>query len=305
MKRRTAFQLIGASVMGAVSAPAESEAAAPKTAQDPYGCLVDTTLCVGCRECEKACNRANELPPQQTGFSDPSVFEEARRPDEDHFTVVNRYAGAPSPDQEAREDTYVKVQCMHCQDPSCVSACIVGALQKTSEGPVIYDEDRCIGCRYCMVACPFQIPAYEYEDPLAPRVRKCSLCFDNRTDASEPPACVKACPREAIVFGKREDLLTLARKKIEDNPARYNEHIYGEHEVGGTSWLYLTGRPHEELGLLPLPENAPPRLTESIQHGIFQYGLPPLALYGALGGIMWATNRKDNQHEETSTEDQE
>ncbi len=292
MKRRTILSVVGALLLGSRKAKANKEKNDCEKI-DEYGCLVDTTLCIGCRECEKACNLSNELTPQTTEFSDTSVFEAQRRPDANHFTVVNRHSGSPSPSQGKLAETFIKVQCMHCQEPACVSACIVGALQKTSQGSVIYDADRCIGCRYCMVACPFQIPAYEYDDPIAPRVRKCNFCFE-RVQEGGKPACVEACPREAIIFGKRSDLIALAKKKIRAKPGRYLEHIYGEKEVGGTSWLYLTGRPPEKLGMPVFDEKAPPQLTESIQHGIFKYGLPPVALYGFLGGIMWFTNRKNH-----------
>jgi formate dehydrogenase iron-sulfur subunit len=306
MKRRTAFKLFSSLLLGSASSRTGA-ADENKTENQPesYGCLVDSTLCVGCRECEKACNAANHLPPNQTAFTDQTVFEKKRRPDAEHFTIVNRYAGSPSPSQPERKDTYIKVQCMHCQDPACVSACIVGALQKTSHGAVVYDADRCIGCRYCMIACPFQIPAYEYSDPVTPRVQKCGFCFDRLQDGNQAPACVDACPREAIVYGQRNHLLTLARKKIQDNPGRYQPTIYGENEVGGTSWLYLTGVPSKELGMPALDEKSPPRLTESIQHSVFKYGLPPLALYSALGGIMWLTNRKNNNEKNTVSGEQE
>ncbi len=308
MKRRNVFSVAGTLLFGSGKAKAgeNKENYLPRN-NDEYGCLVDTTLCVGCRECEKACNQANDLPPKPTEFSDRSVFENNRRPNSNHFTVVNRYPGPPSLSQKERKETFIKTQCMHCLEPACVSACIVGALQKTPEGPVTYNADRCIGCRYCLVACPFQIPAYEYNDPIAPRVRKCNFCFE-RVKEGRRPACVEACPREAIVFGKREELIELARKKIHAKPARYNDHIYGEKEVGGTSWLYLTGQPVEELGMPALDEKVPPQLTESIQHGVFKYGLPPLALYGLLGGIMWFTNRKNdavNEDQKIQSEGQE
>jgi len=298
MKRRTAFSVAGTIVlgMGKINANAKQEKN-DQNENEEYGCLIDATLCLGCRECEKACNRANGLSLQTTEFSGNTVFETQRRPDADHFTVVNRYSKSPSRSQDERNESYIKTQCMHCKEPSCVSACIVGALQKNPHGPVVYDADRCIGCRYCLIACPFQILAYEYDDPVAPRVRKCNFCFE-RVAEGRQPACVEACPREAIVFGKREELIELAKKKIREKPSRYVSHIYGEKEVGGTSWVYLTGRPAKELGFPALDEKAPSQLTESLQHGLFKYGLPPLAIYGVLGGIMRFTNRKNNVENE-------
>jgi ferredoxin len=178
---------------------------------------------------------------------------------------------------------------MHCNDPSCVSACIVGALTKQPNGAVIYDADKCIGCRYCMVACPFQVPAYEYCEPLVPEVRKCTLCFQDLQQGGLP-ACAQVCPREVIVFGKRDELLNLARWRMKRHPGKYVNHIYGEHEVGGTSWIYLSSEPFDTIGFPRLETKAPPRLTEAIQHGLFQYFAAPIALYAALGGVMYFSN---------------
>ena len=185
---------------------------------------------------------------------------------------------------------------MHCNDPSCVSACIVGALTKQPKGAVIYDAAKCIGCRYCMVACPFQIPAYEYHNALTPEVRKCTFCFES-IKGGELPACVQVCPREVIIFGQKSELLRMARWKIKNNPGKYVDHIYGEHEVGGTSWLYLSSEPFETVGFPKLGAKAPPRLTEAIQHGLFQYFAAPIILYGALGGIMGLTGYLKNAKE--------
>ena len=255
------------------------------------GCLVDTTLCIGCRQCEEACQRRNGNPRPEESYRDHGVFRDFRRPTVDRFTVVNEFPHAPSPDQPERARTYVKTQCMHCLDPACVSACIVGALSKTPDGAVVYNPDICIGCRYCLVACPFQVPAYEYDDALAPRVRKCEFCVDQQRGTGADPACAAACPTEAIVFGRRAELLELARRRIARAPYRYEETIYGEHEVGGTSWLYITGRDHRDLALLELSDEAPPRVTEAIQHGIFRYAAIPIAVYGALGALMWYNQR--------------
>ncbi len=282
----------GAGFFALFKKKARAEDHLPLLDESQVGCLVDTTLCIGCRQCEKACNLNNKLPKPEVPFTDKSVFRDMRRPTEAALTVVNEYGGNPSPDQPQRSNTYTKVQCMHCLDPSCVSACIVGALTRAKDGAVVYNPEICLGCRYCMVACPFQIPAYEYEKALTPLVKKCEFCADFSTGTGADPACAKACPTEAILFGKRSDLLALARDRIGKRPDRYIDHIYGEHEVGGTSWLYLAGRTPEEIDLIKLPGDAPPRLTENIQHTIFRYGAIPLAIYGALGAIMWHSNRK-------------
>jgi Fe-S-cluster-containing dehydrogenase component len=189
---------------------------------------------------------------------------------------------------------------MHCLDSACVSACIVGALSKTPDGAVVYDPDICIGCRYCLLACPFQVPAYEYHDALTPRVRKCEFCADPERGLGADPACAAACPTEAIVFGPRQELLAFARQRIESRPYRYVDRIYGEKEVGGTSWLYLCGQEPARIGLIDLPDEAPPRLVEAIQHGIFRYAAIPLAVYGTLGALMWYHKRRDGREGDES-----
>jgi len=302
LKRTALTTGVVATVGGAAARTAAAGGVDAAGAADAAACLVDTTLCIGCRKCEDACYEANRLPRPEKPFDDRWVFRNRRRPDAEQFTVINAYAGRPSQDQARRSRTYVKAQCMHCLDPACVSACIVGALTKSPKGPVHYDADKCIGCRYCMVACPFEIPAYEYDEALLPRVRKCTFCMDELSSRPEP-ACAAACPVEAIVFGKRGDILELARARIQERPDRYVDHIYGEHEIGGTSWLYLTGRPPEQIDLLPLPEEAPPRLTEAIQHGIFRYGALPLLAFSGLGAMMWWTNRQRRITESGTTSD--
>jgi len=306
MNRRGLFKMAAAALLTASTTAlpdrAKAEESRSAAADVHAGCLVDTTLCIGCRKCEEACNRANRLPAPQRPFQDKTVLRQNRRPTPEAFTVVNSYMGSPSDRQNDREETFVKVQCMHCFDPACVSACIVGALTKTPEGAVVYDAQKCIGCRYCMIACPFQIPAYEYADPLKPRVRKCTFCVDEVLKSKPNPACAAACPVEAIVFGAHSDLLKLAHERIQAKPGRYRDHLYGEKEVGGTSWLYLVGRPPDELDLPALPDASPARLTESIQHGIFRYGAAPILFYGGLAGLMWFNSRRACDQKQTSDE---
>jgi Fe-S-cluster-containing dehydrogenase component len=305
LDRRKFLQVLG--IVGAsVATPAvRAHAAVPeKPEADPFGCLVDTTLCVGCRSCEMACNERNHLPKPQESFDELTVLERERRMNETCYTVVNKYypkhIGALT---WRTRPSFVKFQCMHCKDPSCVSACIVGALSKQANGAVVYDVSKCIGCRYCMVACPFQVPAYEYHNALTPQVRKCTFCFEDIANGGLP-ACAKACPREAIIFGKRSELLRLANWKMKSHPGKYVDHIYGEHEVGGTSWMYLASEPFENIGFPKLGTKAPPRLTEAIQHGLFHYFAAPIALFSVLGGIMWVSGylRESVQKPETPSD---
>lgn len=290
LNRRHFLKFLGAAGTAA-AVPAKARAWESKSPPDALGCLVDLTRCIGCRKCEEACNTVNALPRQDLAFDDTSVLNMTRRPDERAFTVINRYFSGRLDRHHQLHPTFVKVQCMHCQDPACASACIVGALTKKANGAVHYDVSKCIGCRYCMVACPFEIPAYEYKDPLTPRVMKCTFCFDRISGNKDLPGCAAVCPVEAITFGTRETLLDLAGRRLKENPGKYIDHIYGEHEVGGTSWMYISAEPFSRLGFPDLPDTPMPKLAETIQHSLFSYLWSPILLFGALGGIMAASNR--------------
>ena len=222
---------------------------------DSNGVLFDSTRCIGCRKCEEGCNEVNELPGPEKAFSDLSVLDTDRRTTSKAYTVVNRY------DDEGGNQgpLYRKIQCNHCLEPACASVCFVKAFSKNESGAVIYDETVCVGCRYCMIACPFEIPTYEYDSAFSPRVRKCTMCHP-RIVKGLLPGCVEACPTEALTYGKRQDLLRIGRERIRKFPERYVDHIYGENEMGGTSWLHLSAVPfkdigmREDLGTTPAPE---------------------------------------------------
>lgn len=212
---------------------------------DSQGVLFDSTLCIGCRKCEKGCQAVNELPMLDKPFEDTTVLKEKRRTTNKSFTVVNNYGGPV----DSGTEKYRKIQCNHCLEPACAAACFVKAFKKSPSGAVVYDESVCVGCRYCMIACPFEIPTYEYDDPLTPRVRKCTMCHP-RVLEGLLPGCVESCPTEALNFGKRDALLKIARERINKNPAQYTDHVYGENEMGGTNWLYLAANSgFEEIGL--------------------------------------------------------
>ncbi len=207
---------------------------------DRYGMLTDITKCMGCRMCEQACAKANNLPTPPT---DPGVLEKKRRPSSQALTVVNRYTnpitGAP---------VFRKEQCMHCEEPACASACLVGAFKKTPEGPVLYNESVCMGCRYCMIACPYGALSFEYDDALSPAIKKCIMCFERITREGVAPACATACPTKATIFGRRSEMIKVARQRILQEPDKYVDHIFGETEAGGTGWLYLSAVPFDKLG---------------------------------------------------------
>ncbi len=235
-----------AGAIGAASLFSKAKTARAKEfsgAPNRYGVLYDLTACVGCRSCEAACNEENKLPAPKAPFDDQSVFNEVRRPTVEAYTVVNRYPNPKDPDKPL----YRKIQCNHCDEPACATACPIHAYTKTPEGPVTYDVNLCFGCRYCMIACPYYVPAYDYNSALEPRISKCTMCYP-RVKQGLPTACSEACPTGALTFGKRSDLIKLARERIMKNPDKYIDRIFGEFEGGGTSWLYISGVPFEHYG---------------------------------------------------------
>src|SRR4030042_370508 len=246
ISRRDFLKVAGA----AGGIPLAGGAKSARTAQTPNtsgggaefnGMLIDTTKCIGCRACEEACNEANKLPKPTVSFSTESVFEEKRETTPDAYVVVNRFPNGKNPDKPV----FVRRQCMHCTEPSCASACLCKAMEKMPEGPTVYHTDRCMGCRYCMISCPFDIPKFEFNSP-SPFVKKCIGCYD-RVARGEQTACAEACPEGATLLGTRRDLIEEAKKRIYQNPDRYYPHIYGEHEVGGTGYMYLSAVPFEKI----------------------------------------------------------
>lgn len=191
-----------------------------------YGFLIDLSLCIDCRSCMVSCSVENNVPMDVTRIwiKETGVVGE--------FPNLKRYTGP--------------YHCMHCKDPSCVSACTVHALERNEQGIVTYDKDACIGCRYCMYACPFEVPKYEW-DRQFPLVVKCDMCFSRVSDGRQP-ACAATCPTDAIRFGPYEDMLAQAHARIDQHPGKYVPHVYGEQENGGTATLYISPVPFEELG---------------------------------------------------------
>jgi Fe-S-cluster-containing dehydrogenase component len=251
-----------------------------------YGLLHDTALCVGCRSCEAACKEVNGLPPADPPIDDPTVFERYRGTTDKAYTVVNRYREAT----DDRPAVYRKQQCMHCNEPCCASVCFVKAFTKTPEGPVLYDPDVCVGCRYCVMACPYYALSYEYDRAFDPRVVRCTMCYPRIKEGLDP-ACADACPMGAITFGRRDDLIKMARSRIEKYPDRYVDYIFGEHDFGGTSWLVIGGLTPGELGLHDNASHTPlPELTSGFLSAV------PLVLTmwpGLLLGVYAFSRRRD------------
>jgi len=214
--------------------------------------LIDMTKCTGCRGCQVACKQWNQLEAEETSFFSGEGYQNPPAMSEKTFTRI-KFRDYQKNGQN--EFAFYKEMCMHCNEPACASVCPVGAFQKTAEGPVVYQADRCIGCRFCMIACPFGVPKYEWSKAL-PLVKKCTGCY-SRVKAGMKPACATACPT-AISYGPRAEMLKEAERRLSAHPDRYIQKVYGKEEAGGTSVIYLTSLPFDELGfkrvtLRPLP----------------------------------------------------
>lgn len=237
------------------------------------GILTDVTKCTGCFNCVRACAKAHRLPRYVPSPKD--------RPDglsQHRWTTIIERPGR----------YHVRKHCQHCLEPACVSACPVGAMHKTPEGAVVYDPTICMGCRYCLMACPFGVPAYDWHSPV-PYVRKCNLCYE-RITAEHLPACVEACPEKATIFGEREELLAEAHRRIAAYPNHYVPRVYGEREVGGTSVVYVSPIGLEFLASGGKPgENPMPDLTWGV---LSQTPVIALGMVGLMVGTRWVIERR-------------
>lgn len=280
----------GAAAVAGAALPAPAHA---RTRREPdpedVGLLYDATLCIGCKACVVACREANEMPTESSSglWDDPLDLSGSTR------NIIRVY-------NEGDTSSFFKAQCMHCTDPACVSACMLGALHKTKWGVVAYDKDACVGCRYCQVACPFNIPKFQWASA-TPQIVKCELCR-HRLERGEQPGCTDACPTKAVIFGKRADLLAEAHRRLAAQPGRYVDRVYGEEDAGGTAALYLAAVPFEKLGLPELGDQPAPALSETVQHGIYKGFVAPAALYALLAGVMLRNRRRGATAEEKEEE---
>lgn len=257
MDRRSFFKLCGVAALSS-AAPAQAEDKSLVNDEEFSGILIDTTRCVGCQTCSLSCAEAHGHPEPDLDILDEQAGFRPTTPDE--WTVINRF-------ETDESEIFIKRQCMHCNQPACASACPTKAMLKTEAGPVIWRADKCMGCRYCMISCPFDIPKFDYDNPV-PSINKCVMCFE-RLEQNELPACVENCPEEALMFGPRRELLREAHRRIALDPDTYIDHIYGEHEAGGTSMLYLASVPFEQLGMKSgIDHAAYPEFTKTFLYSV-------------------------------------
>jgi formate dehydrogenase iron-sulfur subunit len=243
--------------------------------------IFDATRCIDCRACMVACSVENQIPMNKTRIwvAGMGIMGE--------FPNLNRAS--------------MVYHCMHCENPDCLSACPVGAYHKRDDGPVLYNPDVCIGCRYCMNACPFGVPHFDYDKGLIDGafIDKCTFC-PQRIDIGQEPACVATCPTDALVYGERDELLKIAHERIASHPDRYVNHVYGEFENGGTSYLILSHVAFNQLGLPNLPETP----VNTVSENAIKLSLPVAvgwgaALVGVTAGIqLYNRNKESNASSE-------
>ena len=315
IKRRDFLKITAASGLIAASSAHPALARDPKPRmKDAVGFLYDSTVCTGCKACVSACKQYNEMPQSSSTPQDP-LWDNPLDTDSKTYNIIKLYKDGTGEAKDREKDghAYVKRQCMHCVDPACVSACPVSALTKDPRtGVVNYDKGACIGCRYCQVACPFNIPKFEFEKAF-PQIRKCQLC-SHRLEKNQIPACCEFCPTGATVFGKVENLLLEAKRRLSYKPGEqrkypvvrvdgnetterivtpYIQKVYGEKDGGGTQAVYLAGVPFEKLGLPALDEESDARRTETIQHTLYKGMIAPIVF---LGGLLYVVHRSTKDH---------
>ncbi|MBT3311383.1 MAG: hydrogenase 2 operon protein HybA [Desulfobacterales bacterium] len=315
MRRRDFLKVVAGTTAMAVS-PSLSFASSPGKKRLPgaMGMLYDATLCIGCEVCMVACRKANNLSPQPTGIQ--KLWDNPKNLSFETYNIIKKYQNGTGKvkDNEINGFSFVKSQCMHCVDPSCVSACPASAMTKDKEtGVVSYNPEACIGCRYCQVACPFNIPKFEWDSPF-PEIAKCEMCSHLQAKG-EIPACCSECPTGATIFGPVESLLIEAKRRQNMEPGKYyyfpanslksgktNEksaskyipRIYGETEIGGTQVLMLSGVPFNKIGLPDLPDRSYTSISENIQHTLYRGMILPVIIFGGLTYLV-AKNKNNNE----------
>lgn len=294
LTRREALKSLGAGTVavvatGAVSVNALAEDAAEHKAApaEAVGLLYDTTKCVGCQSCVAACNEANNL----IGDTRLDQIHHTAH-DLNSFTknIIKLYRST-----DGKGYSFVKQQCMHCVDPACVAGCSFKALNKDEKtGVVSWTSEKCMGCRYCEITCPYHIPKFQWEG-FNPKIVKCELCKERLAQGQEP-ACSSVCPAHAVVFGKRTELLKEAKQRIHNAPGKYYEdRVFGEYDGGGTQSLYLSHVAFENIGLPLLGTESLPEKYLKWQKRLYQYLAVPVVLYASMVGII-RKNFKEHQH---------
>ena len=276
--------LMGGSAVVAVAAAGVPVAKAGKpesfeVVPDALGLMYDATKCIGCRACMPACQNANGLKPDTGGSG--GLYMQPDSLNAHTKNLITLYVA-----DDGHERSFMKKQCMHCVDPACVSGCPMEALHKEPHGVVGWNPTLCIGCRYCQVACPFNVPKFEW-DKVNPKIVKCELCRHIVGTSATEPACTKVCPTHAVIYGKRTDLLAEAHRRIKEKPGYYFEdRVYGETEAGGTQCLVLSHVDYTNLGLPKLGKESAPAQERRVNDMVYRGFLTPVVVYGGIVAIV-------------------
>ena len=306
MKRRNFLKTaLGGGLVLATGANSASASTQEKLPPKAVGILYDSNLCIGCQACMSACKEANDMPAEFIG--DQRIWDNPTGLSSKTLNIIKMH-------KEGNEINYVKKQCMHCNEPACVNACPVSAMQKDKQtGIVTYDKNACLGCRYCQIACPYNVPKFEWEDPF-PRLYKCQLC-DHLLKKGDYSACCSACPTGASLFGPVKKLKKEAKRRLQMTPGKtykfpvnhiekkqtvtheakqYVQHIYGAEELGGSQCMLLAGTDFQNLGFPDLRDKSYVSDLHGISKGLYKYMLYPVA---ALAGLIYLAKRRED-HEE-------
>ena len=324
MDRRDFLKLAGGGAVIATSSGTVEARGNLEVSDEAVGMLFDATRCIGCRACVVTCKDINDMPPEKASETEP--WDMAQELSADTLNIIKAYKGSENnaPEGSPAENNvpvtpgfeFIKRNCMHCVDAGCVSVCPVSAMQKDPKtGIVSHDPDACIGCRYCVAACPYNIPKYEYDEAMG-QIQKCQLCNQKgveRIDKGQLPGCAEVCPTGANIYGKRSDLLAEAKRRVALKPGdryvyklgsidsphgqegvipEYQADIYGEKEGGGTQVLLLAGNSYQTLGMPDIPERSYASISETVQHSIYGNFLAPAAV---LGGLLYMARRNINE----------
>jgi formate dehydrogenase beta subunit len=284
----------GAAVAAAGATTAVASSRNPQPPTDAVGMLYDATVCIGCKACVSACTAANGLIPDTTMSG--GIWQ---MPTDLNAQTKNIILLAKDGDKHS----FVKRQCMHCVDPACVAGCPFKALTKGKLGIVEWEPSRCIGCRYCEISCPFDVPRFEWTK-FNPKIVKCELCR-HRLAEGQQPACTDVCPTNAVIFGTRAQLLAEAKRRIEANPGKYyQDRVYGEGDLGGTQVLYLSHLPFEKLGLPEVGTESRAHQGTKVHDVVYKGMAIPIAVYAVLVASIkrrWKVMEEEAHREEKET----
>ncbi|WP_207062109.1 hydrogenase 2 operon protein HybA [Motiliproteus sp. SC1-56] len=319
MNRRDFLKVAGSGALIATASSTVEARGNKEPLPNAVGMLYDSTLCIGCRACVYKCKEVNDMP---SVVRDNEVqWDQAEELSGDTLNIIKAYKHGTGETKNSATDgfAFIKRNCMHCVDAGCVSVCPVSAMIKDPEtGIVSHNPDACIGCRYCVAACPYNVPKYEYDEAFG-QIQKCQLCNQKgveRISKGQNPGCVEVCPTGANIFGTREELLAEAKRRLAMTPgeeysfplervgstythrakaAAYHPHIFGESEGGGTQVMVIAGMEHTKLGLPDLPERSYASMSETVQHSIYGGMLAPA---GLLAGLLYFARRNTKHDDE-------